>query len=126
MSIVLAVVVAALFIVAGLGIVSLASFYVTQRVRQIGTRRALGATRFDILTYFLLENWIITTNGVVFGSLLSVGFSYWLTTSFDLPILAWYYVVGGILAVWFLGLIAVAKPARTASLVSPAVATRNL
>jgi putative ABC transport system permease protein len=36
---------------------------VAERTRQIGTRRALGAQRGDILRYFLLENWIVTTLG---------------------------------------------------------------
>ena len=126
MSIVLAVVIVLLVIVAGLGIVSLATFNVNQRIRQIGTRRALGATRWDILNYFLLENWIITSVGVLLGAFVGVGFNYWLMTSFDLPSLDWYFVIGGILIVWSLGLISVASPARTASRISPALATRNI
>src|SRR6185503_3280420 len=48
-------------------IVALTSFSVSQRRRQIGTRRALGATRQDILHYFLLENWLVTVSGLVLG-----------------------------------------------------------
>lgn len=126
MSIVLATVIVLLIIVAGLGIVSLATFNVNQRTRQIGTHRALGATRMDMLNYFLLENWIITSAGVVVGTLLGIAFNYWLITSFELPSLQWYYIAGGILSIWCLGLASVFAPARTASMVSPALATRNL
>ena len=126
MSIVLGVVVVVLIVIAGLGIISLATFNVNQRKKQIGTRRALGATRPDILNYFLLENWIITTIGVVLGSIMGITFNYWLISSFELPRLDWYFVFGGILTVWVLGLLSVYTPARSASMVSPAVATRNL
>ena len=126
MSIVLGVVVFLLIVVAGLGIISLATFNVNRRIKQIGTRRALGATRSDILNYFLLENWIITTIGIVLGSMLGITFNYWLISSFELPRLDWYFVLGGILTVWVLGLLSVYTPARSASMVSPAIATRNL
>jgi putative ABC transport system permease protein len=58
-------VITALAAVTGLGIVGLAWFSVTQRRKQIGTRRALGATRFDIVRYFMVENWLITSIGLV-------------------------------------------------------------
>ena len=50
----------------------LASYFVSQRTKQIGTRRALGATRWDVVRYFMTENWIITTFGVVLGVLMTV------------------------------------------------------
>jgi putative ABC transport system permease protein len=56
-----------LVVVTSLGIIGLTSFSVTQRTREIGTRRALGATRLAILRYFLLENWIITGMGLTLG-----------------------------------------------------------
>lgn len=126
MSIILAAVIFLLIVVASLGIVSLATVNVSRRTRQIGTRRALGATRTDILGYFLIENWLITTMGIVIGCAMGIGFNYWLVTSFELPRLEWYYVAFGIIALWALGLISVFAPARKASLVSPALATRNL
>jgi putative ABC transport system permease protein len=45
-----------LVLVTSLGIIGLTSFSVAQRTREIGTRRALGATRLAILRYFLVEN----------------------------------------------------------------------
>ncbi|HET9317389.1 MAG TPA: FtsX-like permease family protein, partial [Vicinamibacteria bacterium] len=56
-----------LVLVTSLGIVGLTSFSVAERTRQIGTRRALGARRRDVLQHFLAENWLLTTMGVVLG-----------------------------------------------------------
>ncbi len=64
---VLTVLIVLLVFVTSLGIVGLTVFSVTERTRQIGTRRALGAQRVDILRYFLLENWIVTTIGLAVG-----------------------------------------------------------
>ncbi|MFT4199018.1 MAG: ABC transporter permease, partial [Pseudoxanthomonas sp.] len=52
-------VIAALLLVTALGIVGLASFWVQQRTRQIGIRRALGATKGQILRYFQTENFLL-------------------------------------------------------------------
>ena len=62
-----AVIVLLLFVTA-LGMVGLAWLSVTERTRQIGTRRALGATRSNIVNHFLVENWLITTAGLVVGA----------------------------------------------------------
>jgi putative ABC transport system permease protein len=40
---------------------------------QIGARRALGATRLDILRYFMFENGLLTTGGVLLGTVLAFG-----------------------------------------------------
>jgi putative ABC transport system permease protein len=126
MDIVLAVVVALMVAVTGVGIVGLASFAVRQRTKQIGTRRALGARRRDIVRYFILENWMITTVGVMVGSVLALGVNAWMVASFELQRLDPLYVPAGILALWLLGLSAVAGPARKAASISPAIATRTI
>lgn len=107
-------------------IVGLASYFVNQRVKQIGTRRALGATKADILRYFLLENWIITTVGACAGSLLTVIVSYWLETSFDLPRLDYSYLLICVVALWLISQFSALLPARRAAAVPPAVATRTV
>jgi putative ABC transport system permease protein len=122
----LTVVVALLLGIAALGIFGLAAFNVSTRTRQIGTRRAVGARRVDILRYFLAENWLITTVGVALGCVLALLLGYWLSTTFELPRLKLYYLVGGALVLWLVSLAATLKPARRASLVSPAVATRTV
>lgn len=126
MAVYLAVVVALLIGIAALGIFGLAAFNVGTRTKQIGTRRAVGARRIDILRYFLVENWLVTTAGVVAGCLLALVLGYWLSTAFELPRLNLYYLVAGVLALWIVSLAAALWPARRASLVSPAVATRTV
>lgn len=126
MAVVLAVVVSLMVMVTGVGIVGLASFAVRQRIKQIGTRRAVGARRQDILRYFMVENWMITTAGVMLGSVLTIAVNYWMVASFELERLDPLYVPAGVLALWLLGLLGVAGPARKASAISPAIATRTV
>jgi len=125
-AILLGVVVAALLLVTGLGIVGLVSFWVTQRIRQIGTRRALGASRPNILSYFLTENFIIASIGVVAGSALAYLLNAWLMSEFGLSRLAWFWVPIGAVVILVLGQLAALGPARRASRVSPAIATRTV
>ncbi len=126
MAMYLTVVIALLLGIAALGIFGLAAFNVSTRTRQIGTRRAVGARRLDILRYFLAENWLITTVGVIAGCVLALVLGYWLSTTFELPRLKLYYLVGGALGLWLVSLAAALRPARRASLVSPAIATRTV
>jgi putative ABC transport system permease protein len=113
-----------LVLVTASGIVGVASLSVTQRRKQIGVRRALGARRRDILRYFLVENVLITTAGVTVGLGLAIGLNQYLVSKVELARLPIEYLVGGILALWMLGLTAVFGPAWRASSVPPAVATR--
>lgn len=115
-----------LIAVTALGIVGLAAFNVNQRRKQIGTRRALGARRADILRYFLVESGIITAIGIVLGVILAFGMSWWLGTQFNLPQLEWRFVPPVILGVIIIGQLAVLGPARRASGISPALATRSV
>jgi putative ABC transport system permease protein len=126
MAIILSAVIVALLLVTALGIVGMASFWVAQRTRQIGTRRALGASRTDILRYFQTENFIITTLGLVVGAVLAYAFSLWMMQNYQSPRLPWYYVPVGFLCLWALGQLAVLGPAMRASRVPPAVATRSV
>jgi len=126
MGVYLGVVIALLLGISALGIFGLAAFNVSTRTKQIGTRRAVGARRIDILKYFLTENWLITTVGVVAGCVLALVLGYWLSTAFELPRLKLYYLVAGVVVLWSVSLVAALKPARRASLVSPAIATRTV
>ncbi len=126
MAVYLSVVIALLLGISALGIFGLAAFNVSTRTKQIGTRRAVGARRTDILQYFLAENWLITTVGVVLGCVLALLLGYWLSTTFELPRLKLYYLVIGVVGLWIVSLAAALRPARRASLVSPAIATRTV
>ena len=112
--------------ITALGIVGLASFSVSQRTKQIGTRRALGARRADIVRYFMTENWLITSVGVVLGSVFAVAMNYWLVALFQVPPISWYYIPVGVLCLWCLGLLAVLGPALRAAAIPPAIATRSV
>jgi putative ABC transport system permease protein len=126
MSIYLVTVTALLIAVTCLGIFALATFNVSTRTKQIGTRRAVGARRRDIIRYFMVENAMITSAGVVVGCALALGAGYWLSVQYALPRLNLYYLVGGVLALWAIGQLAAWQPARRAARVSPSVATRTV
>lgn len=126
MAIFLVSVTSALLAITALGIFGLATFNVSTRIRQIGTRRAVGARRLDIVRHFLVENWMVTTAGVVVGCAAALGIGYWISVKYELPRLDLYYLVGGVLAIWLIGLAAALQPARRASAISPAVASRTV
>ena len=109
-----------------LGIFALATFNVSTRTKQIGTRRAVGARRRDIVRYFLVENGMITSAGVIAGCALALGAGYWLSLQYALPRLNLYYLVGGVLGLWAIGQLAASHPARRAAAVPPSVATRTV
>ena len=123
MAILMSVICLILLAVTAAGIVGLTSFWVGQRRRQIGVRRALGARKVDILHYFQLENLLIAGIGAVIGILLAVGLNLWLITRFEMDRMPVIYVAVGVLAVLALGQAAVFVPARRASNVPPVVAT---
>jgi putative ABC transport system permease protein len=115
----------ALLLVTAMGIVGLASFWVQQRTRMIGTRRALGATEGQILRYFQLENLLLTTTGVLIGLGGAMALSQLLMQSYALPRLPWVYLPAGALALWLLGQVAVWVPARRAARLAPVAALRS-
>jgi len=121
----LIVVTALLLGVAALGIFGLATFNVTTRTKQIGTRRAVGARKADVVRYFMVENGLITTAGIVLGCATALGIGYWLSMHYQLPRLDLYYLVGGTLVLWTLGQLAAWQPARRAATVPPSIATRT-
>ena len=119
-------VILAVLLITGLGIVGLASFWVAQRRKQIGIRRALGATRADIVHYFQTENFLIVTFGIMAGMALAYGFSLWLMMHYELPRLPVFYLPVGAVALWLIGQAAVLGPALRAASVPPVVATRSV
>jgi putative ABC transport system permease protein len=113
-----------LLLVTGLGIVGVTAFAVTERTRQIGTRRALGATRPAIVRYFLVENWMITSLGSILGLALAYALNYVLVTSTQAVKLDWRLVAIGIALLWLQTIAATLAPAIRAALVPPVIATR--
>ncbi|MBP6749082.1 MAG: ABC transporter permease [Xanthomonadaceae bacterium] len=122
----LAIVCAALLTITAFGIGGLVSFWVQQRTKQIGVRRALGATRGQILRYFQIENFLLATIGIALGMLGAYGLNQLLMSHYELPRLPLVYLPVGAAALWLLGQVAVFGPARRAAAVPPAIATRSV
>ena len=122
----LGIVCVALLLVTALGIIGLASFWVQQRTKQIGVRRALGATRGQILRYFQTENFLLASIGIALGMLLAFAINQLLMGRYEMARLPLYYLPAGALLLWTLGQLAVYAPARRAASVPPAVATRSV
>jgi putative ABC transport system permease protein len=119
-------VILALMLVTALGIVGLASFWVQQRLKQIGIRRAVGATRADILRYFHAENFLIVTMGIIMGIVLAYALNLTMMRVYEVTLLPPGYLGTGALVLWLLGQLAVLGPALRAAAVPPVVATRTV
>jgi putative ABC transport system permease protein len=108
------------------GIFGFTSFWVGQRRKQIGIRRAVGATRRDILRHFQTENFLIVSFGIVLGMLLALALNVVLMRNYELPRLPLFYLPVGALVLWLLGQLAVLGPALRAAAVPPVVVTRSV
>lgn len=109
-----------------IGIASLSGYWIQQRTRQIGIRRALGATRGQILRHFLAENLLLTCAGLFCGLLLAMLINQWLMQHYELPRLPLAYLPAAALLLVLLGQLAVLMPARRAARLPPASATRSV
>ena len=107
MALVMGIVCLILIVVTAAGIAGLTSFWVGQRRKQIGVRRALGARKVDILHYFQIENLLIAGIGVVLGVLLAVGLNLWLMAHYEMARIPLLYVAAAVLAMLALGQVAV-------------------
>ncbi len=119
-------VMALLVLVTALGIVGLTSFSVAERRRQIGTRRALGASKGAIVRQFLLENWMVTSLGVVLGAALAYALNFGLVTWVAGAKLSVLVVAVGAAGLWLIGVASALGPALKGAQVPPALATRNV
>ncbi|KQV49806.1 ABC transporter permease [Massilia sp. Root335] len=115
-----------LLLITASGIVGMASLWVTQRRKQIGVRRALGAKKTDILRYFIMENFMITSAGVFGGVALGLALNQLLVSKLEMARLPAGYLVFGALGFWLLGVLAAYGPAWRAAGISPATATRSV
>lgn len=114
-----------LLVVTAIGIAGLASFWVQQRSRSIGIRRAIGATRGDILRYFMVENFLIVAGGIALGMFVAYALNQLLMRHYELPRLPVWYLPIGALALWLVGQLAVLGPALRMAALPPAVASRS-
>jgi putative ABC transport system permease protein len=124
--VVLGVLCAVLLFVTIFGIVGLTMFWVGQRRRYIGMRRALGARRIDILRYFHAENLLIAGSGVLLGTFLGLGGNLWLTSHMAMNRMSVAYICIGAVIVMAISQAAVFFPAMRAASIAPAEAVRAL
>lgn len=122
----LAILLVGLLAITAIGLFGIASFWVSQRTRSIGIRRALGATRGQILRYFQLENFLLVSIGIAVGMVGAYGINQLLMKHYELARLPAIYLPIGALLLWLIGQVAVYSPARRASCVAPAVATGGM
>ena len=125
LAIILGIVSVVLLIVTAFGIVGVTSFWVSQRRRQIGIRRAMGASRTAILRYFQTENLMIASAGAALGIILALALNFLMAGKFEMARLDISSTVVAAVVVLLLGQIAVLWPALRAASISPVVAIRN-
>jgi putative ABC transport system permease protein len=125
LAIILGVVSAVLLMVTAFGIIGVTTFWVSQRRKQIGIRRAMGASRTAILRYFQTENLMIATAGAVLGVLLALTLNFLMAGKFEMARLDIGSTLVAAVIVLLLGQIAVLWPALRAASISPVVAIRN-
>jgi putative ABC transport system permease protein len=123
---VLSAVMALLIFVIALGIVGLSNFWINQRRKQIGVRRALGATRTAIGRYFLLENLMIAGTGIALGMAAAQLANSVMVESFKQPALPLPVMLACALILLGVSVAAALVPALRAANISPAMATRNV
>jgi putative ABC transport system permease protein len=126
LAVILGVVSAIMLIVTAFGIIGVTSFWVAQRRRQIGIRRAVGASQTAILRYFQTENLMIAAAGAALGIVLAFALNLWMAGKFEIARLQIGYTVVAAILVMLLGQIAVLWPALRAASISPVVAIRNV
>jgi len=126
MATVLSMMVVLLLLITSLGLAGMVMFNIERRTKQIGTRRALGAKKRDIISFFLVENYIICLAGGVIGALVAVQLGQQLMSLYSLPQLELIYPLVTVAGLIVLTTIAVIVPARKAARISPAIATRSV
>lgn len=116
-------------LVGGIGVMNIMLVSVTERTREIGLRKALGATRRNILTQFLVESVVLTLIGGFIGLALSYGVVFLIGDSLNAafggpPVISMQSVVGSTLFSITIGVIFGLLPANKASKLNPIEALR--
>jgi putative ABC transport system permease protein len=126
------VVTAISLLVGGIVVMNIMLVSVTERIKEIGVRKALGARRGDILRQFLVESVILSAFGGVLGVIGAAGFSYALASvlgnmmsaNFSAPVRPWAVALAiGVSSI--VGLVAGIYPANSAAKLDPVEALRN-
>lgn len=112
-------------IVGGIGIMNIMLVSVTERTREIGIRKAIGAKKKDIMLQFLIEATVLSALGGILGALIGLGSAELLSNLLDMTMQITWWVVGGSVGFSvFIGVIFGIFPANKASNLSPLEALR--
>lgn len=112
-------------LVGGMGIMNIISTSVLERTREIGLRKAVGASQQHILFQFLIESVIVSATGGVLGLLLGVVASFLLAWMTGFPLTpSWSMVVVSFIVSIIVGILSGYYPARRAAMLRPVIALR--
>ena len=126
LSLLLAAVAAVSLVVGGIGIMNIMLVSVTERTREIGLRRAVGARRRDILGQFLTEAVFVSLAGGLIGIAVGVASSYVIAYFFEWSVLvSWSAILPAFLFAAAVGIFFGYYPARKASRLNPIEALRH-
>ncbi|QBF82009.1 FtsX-like permease family protein [Shewanella maritima] len=115
-----------LLLITALGLTGMVMFNIQRRTKQIGTRRALGASKMDIIKHFMVENYLICIAGGVIGGLLALQLGEQLMKLYSLPMLPSKYPIAAVVGLLLVTTLAVIFPAFRAANIAPATATRTV
>jgi putative ABC transport system permease protein len=115
-----------LIFVNALGIFGLTTFWVNQRRKQIGIRRALGSTKAEVMRYFMVENIVLVVFSAVVGTIIAYVNSSYMARTHSMEILPVTYVLITILFLLLVTILAAYSPIRKATQISPVEAVSNL
>jgi len=112
-------------IVGGIGIMNIMLVSVTERTREIGIRKAIGAKKKDIMLQFLIEAVVLSAFGGILGALIGLGSAEVLSSMLDMTMqITWWIVGGSVTFSILIGIIFGIFPANKASNLSPLEALR--
>jgi len=112
-------------VVGGIGVMNIMLVSVTERTREIGTRKALGAKNFHIRLQFVVESLIIALIGGIIGMVLGIGIGWAITGVFEVPlVISPVVVIGSMLFSMGIGVFFGIYPANKAAKLDPIDALR--
>jgi putative ABC transport system permease protein len=113
-------------VVGGIGIANIMLVSVVERTREIGVRKALGATDIAILSQFLTESIVVSLLGGIVGTVAGIGIAFAAATGLKLPfVVAPESIASGFGLSFAVGLVAGVIPARNAAKLDPIAALRS-
>jgi len=112
--------------VGGVGVIGIMLISVTERTREIGIRKAVGATRREILWQFLVEAGVLTLTGAATGLILGAGVAYMAEAATPIPAaIPFWSVAAGLAMALLTGMLFGLLPAMRASKLEPVDALRH-